>query len=92
MEVSGEAIAEDRIQLTLQLNEPGTIWCTPVALSSAAGTEVKNSNFGTSFARPESATLCAACLYFETCCSNSGRLTVVRDLDQRVAVLASAFE
>ena len=32
--VSGEAIAEDTIQLTLQLDEPGTIWCTPVALDT----------------------------------------------------------
>jgi hypothetical protein len=45
--VSGEAIAEDRIQLTLQLNEPGTIWCTPVALTTSTG-EVLNSDWAIS--------------------------------------------
>merc|ERR1719159_2089634 len=45
--VSGEAIAEDRIQLTLQLNEPGTIWCTPVAIATSTG-EILNSDWGAS--------------------------------------------
>lgn len=34
--VTGEAIAMDTIQVTLQLNEPGTIWCQPVPAYAAA--------------------------------------------------------
>jgi hypothetical protein len=68
--VSGEAIAEDRIQLTLQLNEPGTIWCTPVAKNSAATSEIKNSDFGTSqFCHDNAATTNPAPTptYYENC-------------------------
>jgi len=35
--VSSEALSEDTIQITLQLNEPGTVWCQPV-LPTADGT------------------------------------------------------
>merc|ERR1719174_1775146 len=45
--VSGEAIAEDTIQLTLQLDEPGTIWCTPVALDTeGVNGEIEEDDFG----------------------------------------------
>jgi len=36
--VSREALAEDTIQVTLQLNEPGTIWCQVVDKDSSATT------------------------------------------------------
>eukprot|EP00931_Biecheleriopsis_adriatica_P047271 TRINITY_DN27224_c0_g2_i1.p1 TRINITY_DN27224_c0_g2~~TRINITY_DN27224_c0_g2_i1.p1 ORF type:complete len:3147 (+),score=582.09 TRINITY_DN27224_c0_g2_i1:27-9467(+) len=34
--VSSEALTEDTIQITLQLNEPGTVWCQPVMPSADA--------------------------------------------------------
>jgi hypothetical protein len=34
--VTGEAISQDTVQLTLQLDEPGTIWCQAVELDSSA--------------------------------------------------------
>jgi mannose/fructose/N-acetylgalactosamine-specific phosphotransferase system component IIB len=34
--VSSEALTEDTIQVTIQLNEPGTVWCQPVLPSQGA--------------------------------------------------------
>ncbi|CAE8720003.1 unnamed protein product [Polarella glacialis] len=42
--VSSESINHETIQLTLQLNEPGTIWCAATSLNSASSTSFCKQN------------------------------------------------
>jgi Zn finger protein HypA/HybF involved in hydrogenase expression len=59
--VTGEAVTDDgTLQVTLQLNEPGTVWCQAAPLSSAAVTSVCKEN-----EIQETSDTLGAC-YFET--------------------------
>jgi hypothetical protein len=63
--VSGEAIAEDTIQLTLQLDEPGTIWCTPVRFTGVVTGEITENDYGSGAACSD--VTGAGLTYFEDC-------------------------
>ena len=42
--VSAESVNDETLQLTLQLNEPGTLWCAAAELSSSTAVPMRRSS------------------------------------------------
>merc|ERR1719460_2659497 len=84
--VSGEAIAEDTIQLTLQLDEPGTIWCTPIRVSGASTVQITEDNYGATKICSDTNPAPAPSQYYETCVKGSNSWTSTRSTIFRVYV------